>query len=63
MANQNQGISTMTHNKDMKIGTKDKTFSKFGIMEEMILRFPHLAQDMFKQLKKQTLRNCLKVNR
>ena len=63
MANQNQGISTMTHNKDMKIGMKNKTFSKFGMMEEIILRFPHLAQDIFKQLKKQTLRDCLKVDK
>ena len=63
MATRNQVISTMTHNKDMKISMKNKAFSKFGMMEEMTLRFPHLAQDIFKQLKKKSLRNCLKVDR
>ena len=50
-------------NREVRINIENGEFSQFDIIEEMILRFPKLAKDIFKELDDKSLKNCLKVSR
>ena len=50
-------------NREVRINIENGEFSQFDTVEEMILRFPKLAKDIFKDLDDKSLKNCLKVSR
>ena len=50
-------------NKETVIEMKEEIFSKPEIMEEMVVQFPHIAQNIFKNLDLTDLNNCLLVSK
>ena len=62
--NQKNGTCRKALNKkEVRIIIEMEEISQFDIIEEMISRFPKLAQDIFKDLDDKSLKNCLKVSR
>ena len=62
--NQKNGTCRKALNKEkVRINIEMEEISQFDIIEEMISRFPKLAQDIFKDLDDKSLKNCLKVSR
>ena len=51
------------NNNEVIIDIENETFSNNDIIKEMIIRFPHLLQDVLKSLKLKTLINCFKVSK
>ena len=67
--NQNYGTFNKAKNNftlirpNVRITIENEVFSQFDLLKEMILRFPTLAQDVFKDLDDKSLKNCLNVSR
>ena len=67
--NQNYGTFNKAQNNikiirpNVRITIENQVFSQFELIEEMILRFPTLAQDVFKDFDDKSLKNCLNVSK
>ena len=50
-------------NNEVRITKVNEALLQFDFIEEMILRFPKLAQAVFKDLDDKSLKNCLNVSK
>ena len=56
-------VKIMKKSEAVVIDMEDQSFKESDVIEDMILRFPHLAEYVFNELATKDLKTCLNVSR